>query len=410
MQRASKPNLVDEEPRATLSGDDAQFGADVDGTTLDVLSTGTSSAVSSGSTVSSDLSLDNELTDLAQLEDAQAAEALDALRGILLEQYRERLGGLQGEVAEHERIIALLEDQINDKEGLLAVITPVLADAINTSIRDSRDEMIEALYPITGRLVTRAVSEAMRDLMRNIDNQMRNNFSVDSFKRRVQARTSGVSDAELAVRTALPFEAEELFLIHRDSGLLLHYVSRDPTVDSDSDLISGMLTAIRDFVQDAFGRGQAGELDEVQYGQMRILIEVGKYAYIAAVVQGYEPLRYRPDLREQLYNIEHDYYRVLREFSGDLAELDGVDAQLQPLLGDITAPVSDANTSATTTRAKKSKPTSPRTGSTALSTTDADGETSRSMLFYALATVAAGVLLFILWRLLAAVLANIVIF
>lgn len=57
-----------------------------------------------------------------------------------------------------------------------------------------------------------------------------------------------------AFRTALPFKVEEVFVIHRESGLLLHHETRDPASMSDSDLISGMLTAIRDFAQDAFGQ------------------------------------------------------------------------------------------------------------------------------------------------------------
>ena len=42
-----------------------------------------------------------------------------------------------------------------------------------------------------------------------------------------------------------------------ESGLLLAQASGKEVDEQDSDLISGMLTAIRDFTQDSFGRGES---------------------------------------------------------------------------------------------------------------------------------------------------------
>ena len=264
--------------------------------------------------------------------DHDEGEALELLRAILLEQSRARMVELQGEVNRLQHLLEMLEEQVNDDDALIATIQPVIADAISSSISDSRDEMIEALYPITGRLVSKAVTEAMRDLLRNIDNQMRNAFSLGGLKRQMQARAGGVSQAEMALRSALPFTVEDLFLIHRDSGLLISYLARTGHAQSDSDLISGMLTAIRDFVQDAFGRGEAGQLEEIDYGDLRILIEAGKYAYIAAVVEGFEPLGYRGQVRDVLYRIEHNHFRHLRRYDGDATALASAQEEMRTLM------------------------------------------------------------------------------
>ncbi len=94
-------------------------------------------------------------------------EALEALRGLLLDQQQQRIDADAGRPGNDlNACLAMLEDQVNDDEALVATLNPVMADAISTSIRDSRDDMIEALYPITGRLVSKAVAEAMRDLVR----------------------------------------------------------------------------------------------------------------------------------------------------------------------------------------------------------------------------------------------------
>ena len=90
------------------------------------------------------------------------APALESLRDILFGQYRQQIAELEAELDDLER-------RVSDKDALIAMIAPVLGDAIRLKIRDARDEMIEALYPIIGQTVVRAVSEAMRDLARAVD-------------------------------------------------------------------------------------------------------------------------------------------------------------------------------------------------------------------------------------------------
>lgn len=207
-----------------------------------------------------------------------------------------------------------------------------MGDAIRRKIRDARDEMVEALYPIIGRTVIRAVSEAIRDLARAVDAQMRASLSPQTLWRRLKARIKGVPSAEVALREALPFQVNEVFLIHRETGLLLRHISCDPEASPDSDLISGMLTAIRDFAQDAFGRGQEGELNAIQYGERRIMIEAARHAYLAVVVDGIEPPGFRAEMRERIIDIEHAYEKTLRNYDGDPMPLAPAEASLRSLL------------------------------------------------------------------------------
>ncbi len=240
--------------------------------------------------------------------------SLELLRDILFSQYRQRLAELEAELND-------LEQRLNNKEAFVAVITPVLGDAIRRKIRDARAEMIEALYPIIGQMVVRAVAEATRELARSIDAQLRAAANVRTWGRYLRAEMKGVSSAEMILRESLPFQVAELFLIHRESGLLLWHLSRDAETSSDSDLISGMLTAIRDFAQESFGRGKEGQLDEIQYGEWRILIEAGQYAYLAVVIDGVEPAGFRAEMRERIIEVNYAHEPVLRNYQGDPAPL-----------------------------------------------------------------------------------------
>jgi hypothetical protein len=220
----------------------------------------------------------------------------------------------------------------NSRESMVQALLPIVDRLISTSVRESRDSMVDALYPIIGRLVSRAVSESLRDLVQRIDDQMRSALDFKFLMRRAHARLAGVPEAEFALRSVLPFQVLQIFLIHRETGLLLRVLAQDPELAADSDIISGMLTAIRDFAQDAIGRGQEGDLDEVQYGDKRILIESSRYIYLALVMQGAEPLGFRASVRDRLYDIERAHLSLLRTYDGNAAPFAATERLLRPLL------------------------------------------------------------------------------
>ncbi|MCS6844079.1 MAG: SH3 domain-containing protein [Caldilineales bacterium] len=229
-----------------------------------------------------------------------------------------------------------LAAKLDDPQALAAMVSPVLGEAIRRKIQEGRDEMVEALYPILGQMVTRAVTEAVRDLARAVDARMRYSFTPQAILRRVRARLSGVSEAELALREALPFQVDEVFVIHRETGLLLWHASQDPARSADSDLISGMLTAIRDFTAQAFGRERPGELDEIQYGDRRILIEATQWLYLAVVVEGVEPPGFRTHMREVAVRLSQANAAALQSYAGDPSVLVEMEPATAGLIGAAT--------------------------------------------------------------------------
>jgi hypothetical protein len=248
------------------------------------------------------------------------------LRRILLGQEQERLDELSGDVGDLKQLMA-------DKDALAAIIAPSLDSALRDKIQQNRDEMIEVLHPIIGQTVLRAVTEAIQDLARNVDARVRMTMTPQAVLRRLRAQASGVSSANLALRDALPFEVTEVFLIHRATGLLLRHVTADEQAARDRDLVSGMLTAIRDFAADAFGRGQHGELETIEYGKRRILIEAAENVYLAVVVEGIEPSGLRAAMRDLVFSVENRYRYLLRNYQGDASAFAALDAPLSSLRG-----------------------------------------------------------------------------
>jgi hypothetical protein len=218
------------------------------------------------------------------------------------------------------------------KEEMAEALAPVLGQAIRHQIKESQSDIIDALYPIIGKAIQRAVAESMRSLAQRVDEGLRNAFSIKRVARRIRARVQGISESELLLREALPCQVQQVFLIHRASGLLLKHLSCDPAHDSDTDLIGSMLTAIRDFGQDTLGTEREGELDQIQYGSFSILVEPGPWAYLAVVIEGFEPEGFRHRMRAALSDIHRAYGTILEKYDGDASRLGRVEEHLRPML------------------------------------------------------------------------------
>ena len=178
-----------------------------------------------------------------------------------------------------EQMGHIISNTIRTKRDELAeALGPIMSDAIRVQIRDSRQEMVEALYPVILETVMRAVTEFLREVQRNIDARLKTTFKFGGFMKRFGARLRGVSASELTLRESFTFSLEEIFLIQHESGLLVAHRGRTDEENDDSDLIGGMLTAIRDFAQDSFGEGMPDqELREIEFGDERIIIQSGQY-------------------------------------------------------------------------------------------------------------------------------------
>ena len=259
-------------------------------------------------------------------------ESLDVLRQASAENdalFQERLDSLNDQLqSEFDQLVPRITTSLNtiianknqeSHQDMAEAIGPIMADSMRVQIRLSRLDAIDSLYPIIGETVQKSVSEFVRELQRNIDARLRAALDTQSIRRTIEARIRGVSPAELAFRDAIPFVVQDIFLIQPESGLLLAHVDSDNSGGDDSDLISGMLTAIRDFVHDSFGQNQdSGSLDEIQYGEQRIIIQSGPNAYLAVVISGIEPEGMRAYLRQFMSDLHINYGVILRDYDGNL--------------------------------------------------------------------------------------------
>lgn len=209
-------------------------------------------------------------------------------------------------------------------------IAPLISPAIRNQIRNSRDEMVEALSPIIGQTIGKAIAEAFQDFRRRLDAQLKQNVNPGQLFQRIRANLKGVSDSDMLIRSSFAYEITHVFLIHRQTGLLIKQLSLK-TDRQNMDLISGMLTAIRDFAQTTFGQ-EDSELEDIQFGASHILIKVGRYAYISAVVEGIHPPGFSTLLQNTIYDLNIKYENFFQNFTGDMESVPDFTPELQAIL------------------------------------------------------------------------------
>jgi len=128
-----------------------------------------------------------------------------------------------------------------------------------------------------------------------------------------------------------PGTLQDVFLLHR-SGLLLKHYTRRMRPNMDSDVLSGMLVAVQEFIKDSFA-GEAGSLDEIRMvGGMSIRIIEGKWTIIAAVVQGGSSPVHTLQMRSALRDLEAQYEDLLMDWDGTMDRIPEVDRIMQRLI------------------------------------------------------------------------------
>ena len=205
-----------------------------------------------------------------------------------------------------------IQEQVRlDKESISKSIGPEMGKAIKAQIELERDAMVDALYPVIGSTIAKYMGEVINTINEKVENAL----SIEGVKRKIRAKLQGVSEAELILQEAIPYEVQAIFLIHKASGLVIRELQPDLAHHLESDLLAGMLTAIRSFANDLIA--ESSELDEIDYGEYKIILEVAGYCYLAVVVKGEPSKQFRQKIRDALSHIVLKHGNTIEVYDGD---------------------------------------------------------------------------------------------
>jgi OOP family OmpA-OmpF porin len=210
---------------------------------------------------------------------------------------------------------AILRGQQDDT--FTRALAPIVNEGLQQSVRRNPQPLVDALYPIMGPAIRRSIAEALADMMQAFNRAVEQSLSPRALKWRFDAWRTGQAYSQVVLLNTLIYRVEQVFLIHRETGLLLGHVQAEQVVVRDPDMVSGMLTAIRDFVDDSFHVSHENGVHAIQLGDLSVHVRVGPKAVLAAVVRGSAPESLRVRLSEALETIHASHAVALSRFDGN---------------------------------------------------------------------------------------------
>ncbi|MBX2842877.1 MAG: hypothetical protein KTR26_13995 [Flammeovirgaceae bacterium] len=218
-----------------------------------------------------------KLTRLILEEERQAREQLENRVEVIDQNLNER------EKLE-PRIAPILNDQVIFlQKKFPELFGPAITASIKNQIKDSKDEVVEALYPIMGKMIKKYILKEIELLSERIDKKIDAAFSLDNWIMFLKAKFLGIKQGDMMLKGAMDPVIQEVFIVEQFSGMLIGSYSRITSVDQD--MVAGMLTAIKSFAKETFSVGDQ-ELETIEYENYKIVIKNFPKFYIAVIISG----------------------------------------------------------------------------------------------------------------------------
>jgi outer membrane protein OmpA-like peptidoglycan-associated protein len=273
---------------------------------------------------------------------ANGTRPLEELRHLILAPEQEALERLHNRISNPEArtedvssVVAEAIQRRRDQGGddaLSDALAPTIETALRESVRKDPGTLADALFPVMGPAIRRSILETLRSFLDSFNQIMDQSLSWQGLQWRVESLRTGRSFTEVVLLHSLVFRVEQVFLIHKKTGLSLGHAAAPSVAMQDPSLVSGMLSAIQDFVRDSFNASQGRGVERMNVGDLEVWVEDGPYAILATVIRGVAPRALRDRMAEVLEDIHREYSARLDRFNGDAGPFVHVNKELSRCL------------------------------------------------------------------------------
>ncbi len=255
----------------------------------------------------------------------------------------QELRSLIGTPPNAEEVATVLADavRLRTDADLRGAVQPLVTEALVHSVQTNPRKVADALFPIFGQAIRKAITAELDGLLQSLTQTLEQRLSWRSLQWRWEGIRTRKPYAEIVLLRSLLYRVEQVFLIHRKSGLLLVHAVAPDTETKDPDMVSGMLTAIQDFVRDSISGGDGGTLDNFRVGDVGVVLAYGPDAILSSFVRGVAPRTLNKNFQKTLDSIENKMGEELQAFDGDSAEFEVVRPEVEACLlgqGSLAAP------------------------------------------------------------------------
>lgn len=247
-------------------------------------------------------------------------DKLEILKDILLadehefeEKISQRIEMLEQTVHEREKLSEKVDPiiafQLNEfKKSIPETLGPTITETLRKEIKINKDVVVDALYPILGKMIKKYVAQEMKLLSEKMNSQL---SFLSVGKRKFRSVFSGKKEKELMMDDLATARIQQVLLIEKDSGILKASYSLSKAMDEE--MVSGMLTAIKSFVEDAFNQKNQ-DLELIEYELYQIHLQSFATHYMAVVISGNFVL----SAKNKLQDIIFDFYNSFMAMNLDL--------------------------------------------------------------------------------------------
>lgn len=241
--------------------------------------------------------------------------AFEELRSILLSK-------------DKEEFYRISEDLRSELISEIDAVKQHLEDPVlfSQKISASRSQIVDILGPVMGRMIKKYVQ-----------------VEIEKLNQKLQAGTNKLTSAAYwkSVFSGKSFQnhtiidepvLQEVMIVSKDSGILVAKYSRDEMLDAD--MIAGMFTAIRSFMETALSANES-DVGLIDYGEHKILIQDFGSFFFVFVFNGTNDAKFKQLLLESSSSFveQNEIHLQSDVVYGDLSE--ELNHKLKPYFSDL---------------------------------------------------------------------------
>ena len=237
---------------------------------------------------------------------------------------------------------------VKEKHPKMPVVMLTGNQDIKTPIQAFRDGAMDYLQK---PMQTASVRETIDNALKFAEDETKKDVDVielDDFKKIVENFSmkkaglddSGARTAEFSKLTRILQEKlihpskrgriHNIFLLTK-SGIVIANLSTSNVKENDSDIMGGMFTAVKDFMEDAVSSGSNESLNDITFGEFHIKFASGAYTDMAVVYLGRLGQDAEDSVTDTLNAFELENMESLENWNGDKSLLKNSDKHLEDL-------------------------------------------------------------------------------
>ena len=241
---------------------------------------------------------------------------------------------------------------VREKYPAMPVVMLTGNQDITTPIKAFRSGAMDYLQkPMQTAIVRKTIDKAL-EIVEKEEKERTGISDVEGFKKmvanfspdRMGLSESGVKTAEFSKLVSMLQEKlihpsklgkiHNLFLLAK-SGIVISNLTTKNVESSDVDIMGGMFSAVKDFMEDAVSSDSDSSLNDIQFGDFHITFSEAAYTDLAVVYVGSLGQEAEDAVTDALIAFELENMKILEDWNGDKSLLKNADRGLEDLFAKI---------------------------------------------------------------------------